>query len=69
MGARAGGGKGWATRFSQADRNGLAAVRAHWNSSVYSLTKAGLISLARTLSGELLQRGVRLNGKRRLIPL
>jgi NAD(P)-dependent dehydrogenase (short-subunit alcohol dehydrogenase family) len=31
------------------------------NSSVYALTKAGLISLARTLSGELLPRGVRVN--------
>lgn len=31
------------------------------NSSVYSLTKAGIISLARTLSGELLARGIRVN--------
>jgi NAD(P)-dependent dehydrogenase (short-subunit alcohol dehydrogenase family) len=31
------------------------------NSSVYSLTKAGIVSLARTLSGELLARGVRVN--------
>src|SRR5215475_5296645 len=31
------------------------------NSSVYAATKAGLISLARTLSGELLARGVRVN--------
>ena len=31
------------------------------NSSVYSLTKAGMISLARTLSGELVSRGVRAN--------
>jgi NAD(P)-dependent dehydrogenase (short-subunit alcohol dehydrogenase family) len=31
------------------------------NSSVYALTKAGLLSLARTLSGELLPRGVRVN--------
>jgi NAD(P)-dependent dehydrogenase (short-subunit alcohol dehydrogenase family) len=31
------------------------------NSSVYSATKAGLISLARTLSGELLPRGIRVN--------
>ncbi len=31
------------------------------NSSVYALTKAGLISLARTLSGELVSRGVRAN--------
>jgi len=31
------------------------------NSSVYALTKSGLISLARTLSGELLPRGVRVN--------
>lgn len=31
------------------------------NSSVYSATKAGLLSLARTLSGELLSRGVRVN--------
>ena len=31
------------------------------NSSVYSLTKAGLLSLARTLSGELLSRGIRVN--------
>jgi len=31
------------------------------NSSVYSLTKAGVVSLARTLSGELLPRGIRVN--------
>jgi NAD(P)-dependent dehydrogenase (short-subunit alcohol dehydrogenase family) len=31
------------------------------NSSVYSATKAGLLTLARTLSGELLSRGVRVN--------
>ncbi len=31
------------------------------NSSVYAATKAGLISLARTLSGELIGRGVRVN--------
>jgi NAD(P)-dependent dehydrogenase (short-subunit alcohol dehydrogenase family) len=31
------------------------------NSSVYSATKAGLISLARTLSGELIGRGIRVN--------
>jgi NAD(P)-dependent dehydrogenase (short-subunit alcohol dehydrogenase family) len=31
------------------------------NSSVYALTKAGLISLARTLSGELIGRGIRVN--------
>jgi len=31
------------------------------NSSVYSATKAGLISPARTLSGELIQRGIRVN--------
>lgn len=31
------------------------------NSSVYAATKAGLLSLARTLSGELLSRGVRVN--------
>jgi len=31
------------------------------NSSVYAATKAGLISLARTLSGELLSRGIRIN--------
>jgi NAD(P)-dependent dehydrogenase (short-subunit alcohol dehydrogenase family) len=31
------------------------------NSSVYAATKAGLISLARTLSGELIQRGIRVN--------
>ncbi|MBA3594932.1 MAG: SDR family oxidoreductase [Pseudomonadota bacterium] len=30
-------------------------------SSVYSATKAGLISLARTLSGELIARGIRVN--------
>ncbi|GGF35572.1 short-chain dehydrogenase [Aliidongia dinghuensis] len=31
------------------------------NSSVYALTKAALISLARTLSGELIARGIRVN--------
>jgi NAD(P)-dependent dehydrogenase (short-subunit alcohol dehydrogenase family) len=31
------------------------------NSSIYSATKAGLLSLARTLSGELLPRGIRVN--------
>jgi NAD(P)-dependent dehydrogenase (short-subunit alcohol dehydrogenase family) len=31
------------------------------NSSVYALTKAALISLARTLSGELICRGIRVN--------
>jgi NAD(P)-dependent dehydrogenase (short-subunit alcohol dehydrogenase family) len=31
------------------------------NSSVYSLTKAGLVSLARTLSGEFVSRGIRVN--------
>ena len=31
------------------------------NSTVYAATKAGLISMARTLSGELLSRGVRAN--------
>jgi NAD(P)-dependent dehydrogenase (short-subunit alcohol dehydrogenase family) len=31
------------------------------NSSVYSLTKAGILSLARTLSGELVSRGIRVN--------
>jgi NAD(P)-dependent dehydrogenase (short-subunit alcohol dehydrogenase family) len=31
------------------------------HSSVYAATKAGLISLARTLSGELLPRGIRVN--------
>jgi NAD(P)-dependent dehydrogenase (short-subunit alcohol dehydrogenase family) len=31
------------------------------NSSVYAATKAGLISLARTLSGELISRGIRVN--------
>jgi NAD(P)-dependent dehydrogenase (short-subunit alcohol dehydrogenase family) len=30
-------------------------------SSVYAATKAGLLSLARTLSGELLARGIRVN--------
>ena len=41
-----------------------ASINAHIGmpgSSVYSLTKSGLISLARTLSGELLPRGVRVN--------
>ena len=31
------------------------------NSSIYAATKAGLVSLARTLSGELIQRGIRVN--------
>jgi NAD(P)-dependent dehydrogenase (short-subunit alcohol dehydrogenase family) len=31
------------------------------NSSVYAATKAGLVSLARTLSGELISRGIRVN--------
>jgi len=31
------------------------------NSSVYAASKAGLISLARTLSGELIGRGIRVN--------
>jgi NAD(P)-dependent dehydrogenase (short-subunit alcohol dehydrogenase family) len=31
------------------------------NSSIYALTKAGLLSLARTLSGELIGRGIRVN--------
>jgi len=31
------------------------------NSSVYAATKAGLLSLARTLSGELIGRGIRVN--------
>ncbi|CAO3436839.1 SDR family oxidoreductase [Azospirillum doebereinerae] len=31
------------------------------NSSVYALTKAGLLSLARSLSGELIGRGIRVN--------
>jgi NAD(P)-dependent dehydrogenase (short-subunit alcohol dehydrogenase family) len=31
------------------------------NSSVYAASKAGLISLARTISGELVERGVRVN--------
>jgi NAD(P)-dependent dehydrogenase (short-subunit alcohol dehydrogenase family) len=31
------------------------------NSSIYAATKAGLLSLARTLSGELLPRGIRVN--------
>ena len=31
-------------------------------SSVYAASKAGLLSLARTLSGEFIQRGVRVNG-------
>ena len=41
-----------------------ASVNAHIGmpaSSVYSATKAGLISLARTLSGELITRGIRVN--------
>ena len=39
-----------------------ASINAHIgmpNSSIYAATKAGLLSLARTLSGELLSRGVR----------
>jgi NAD(P)-dependent dehydrogenase (short-subunit alcohol dehydrogenase family) len=31
-------------------------------SSVYAASKAGLLSLARTLSGELIARGIRVNG-------
>ena len=31
------------------------------NSSIYAATKAGLVSLARTLSGELIGRGIRVN--------
>lgn len=31
-------------------------------SSVYAASKAGLLSLARTLSGELMERGIRVNG-------
>jgi NAD(P)-dependent dehydrogenase (short-subunit alcohol dehydrogenase family) len=31
------------------------------NTSVYAATKAGLVSLARTLSGELISRGIRVN--------
>lgn len=31
------------------------------NTSIYSATKAGLASLARTLSGELIARGIRVN--------
>lgn len=31
-------------------------------SSVYAASKAGLLSLARTLSGELIERGIRVNG-------
>lgn len=31
------------------------------NSSIYAATKAGLLSLARTLSGELISRGIRVN--------
>lgn len=41
-----------------------ASINAHIgmpNSSVYAATKAGLLSLAKTLSGELLHRGVRVN--------
>jgi NAD(P)-dependent dehydrogenase (short-subunit alcohol dehydrogenase family) len=41
-----------------------ASINAHIgmpNSSVYAATKAGLISLARTLSGELMGRGIRFN--------
>ncbi len=39
-------------------------INAHMgmpNSSIYAATKAGLISLARTLSGELIGRGIRVN--------
>lgn len=39
-------------------------INAHMgmpNSSVYAASKAGLISLARTLSGELVSRGIRVN--------
>ena len=41
-----------------------ASINAHIgmpNSSIYSATKAGLLSMARTLSGELIGRGVRVN--------
>jgi NAD(P)-dependent dehydrogenase (short-subunit alcohol dehydrogenase family) len=41
-----------------------ASVNAHLgmpNTSVYGATKAALLSLARTLSGELIQRGIRVN--------
>jgi len=41
-----------------------ASVNAHIgmpNTSVYSATKAALLSLARTLSGELISRGIRVN--------
>jgi NAD(P)-dependent dehydrogenase (short-subunit alcohol dehydrogenase family) len=41
-----------------------ASINAHIgmpSSSVYAATKAGLISLARTLSGELIGRGIRVN--------
>ncbi|SFV02357.1 NAD(P)-dependent dehydrogenase, short-chain alcohol dehydrogenase family [Polaromonas sp. YR568] len=41
-----------------------ASVNAHLGvpaSSVYSMTKAGMISLAKTLSGELIGRGIRVN--------
>ena len=31
------------------------------HASIYAATKAGLVSLARTLSGELLARGIRVN--------
>src|SRR5258707_3159812 len=31
------------------------------NTSVYAATKAGLLSLTRTLSGELISRGIRVN--------
>jgi NAD(P)-dependent dehydrogenase (short-subunit alcohol dehydrogenase family) len=41
-----------------------ASINAHIgmpNSAIYSATKAGLLSMARTLSGELIGRGVRVN--------
>ena len=44
-----------------------ASVNAHIgmpNTSLYALCKAGLISLIRTLSGELIGRGIRVNAVR-----
>jgi NAD(P)-dependent dehydrogenase (short-subunit alcohol dehydrogenase family) len=41
-----------------------ASINAHIgmpNSSIYAATKAGLVSMARTLSGELIGRGIRVN--------
>jgi NAD(P)-dependent dehydrogenase (short-subunit alcohol dehydrogenase family) len=41
-----------------------ASINAHMgmpNSSIYAATKAGLVSMARTLSGELIGRGIRVN--------